>query len=157
LKTFLVKKPCLPEDVGLMIYQPVHPSDVDLINKFGDGEIVSADIRRERFYPLTKKYWALCNLVANNHKAIPELEFLDNKNVVDEYIKLKLNIIKSRIVFPDGRVHVQTGSISHSAKDKDQFQEIYNQAVDVMSWISGIPVVDLEFNWMEYETSGGEE
>jgi len=157
VKTHLVKKPVLPEDVGTYMYQPVHPADVDYIKKFGDGEIIKADIKRDRHYPLTKKYWALCNLVAENHKALPELACLNNKNLVDEYIKLKLNIIKSRIVFPNGRVHVVTGSISHSAKGKDEFQEIYNQAVDVMSWISGIPPVDLEFNWMEYETAEGEE
>lgn len=155
--THLLKKPVLPEDVGTYMYQPVHPSDVSFINKFGDGEIVKADIKRDRFYPLTKKYWALCNLIASNYKAIPELEFLDNKNLVDEYIKLKMNIVKSRIVFPDGRVHVVTGSISHSAKDKDQFQQYYDKAVEIMSWISGIPAVDLEFNWMEYETPEGEE
>ena len=60
--------------------------------------------------------------------------------------------MKSRLVFPDGTVHIVTGSISHSAKDQDEFQEIYNQAVDIMSWISGIPPEELEYNWMEYET-----
>ena len=150
MKTYVVKKPVLPEDVGTLMYQPVHASDIDYIKKFGDGEIVKADIKRDRFYPLTKKYWALCNLVALNHKQ-PGYEFLTTKNIVDEYIKLRLSIVESRMVFPDGRVHVKTGSISHRAKDQDQFQEIYNQAVEIMSEVSGIPAHELEFNWMEYE------
>ena len=155
MKVTLVKKPVLPEDVGTIILQPVHASDIDYLKKFGDGEIMQAEVKRDRFYPLTKKYWALCNLTANNHRR-DGYECLDTKNTVDEYIKLKLGLIDSRIVFPDGTVHVKTGSISHRAKDKDQFQEYYNQAVEVMSYITEIPARDLELNWMEYETAEGE-
>ena len=151
MKTTLVKKPIVPEDVGLNAYFPVHVSDVDYCNKFGDGEMMQAEIKRDRFYPLTQKYWALCNLIANNHKVDEAYSFLDNKNTVDEYLKLKLNCIESRIVFPDGTVHVKTGSIAHNAKDKDQFQKYYNQAVSIMSEISGISVHDLEVNWQDYE------
>ena len=75
---------------------------------------------------------------------------------MDEYIKLRLGIVASRIEFPDGTLHIKTGSISHKAKDKDQFQEYYDKAVQIMSEITEIPVVDLEENWMEYETSEGE-
>ncbi|PKL19549.1 MAG: hypothetical protein CVV49_00500 [Spirochaetae bacterium HGW-Spirochaetae-5] len=150
MKITLLKKPVLPEDVGTVALVPVMPSDVDNVNKFGDGEIIQAEVKRDRFYPLTQKYWALCNLVANNYRR-EGLEMLDHKNVVDEYIKLKLNVIESRIVFPDGRIHVRTGSIANKAKDKDEFQEFYDRAVEVMEWISGIPRFELELNWHEYE------
>ncbi len=149
MKITLVKKPVLPEDVGKPVLMPVMPSDVTYCGKFADGEIIQAEVKRDRFYPLTQKYWALCELVANNHRR-DGLESLDTKNAVDEYIKLKLNIIDSRMVFPDGRVHVKTGSISNAAKDRDEFQEYYNQAVDIMSWITGISPQELEDNWMEY-------
>lgn len=151
MKTTLIKKPVLPEDVGLNAYFPVQPSDVEYCGKFGDGEMITAEIKKDRFYPLTQKYWALCNLIANNHKVDPDLDFLDNKNTVDEYLKLRLNCIESRIVFPDGTVHVRTGSISNHAKDKDAFQDYYNNAVQIMSEVSGISVHDLELNWMDYE------
>lgn len=151
MKVTLVKKPVLPEDVGMYALFPIHVSDVDYVKKQGDGEVLQADIKKDRFYPLTQKYWALCNLIANNHKVDPALDFLDHKNNVDEYIKLRLHCIKSRIVFPDGTVHVVTGSISHQAKDKDEFQEFYNDAVNIMSELSGISVHDLETNWHDYE------
>ena len=157
MKTQLVKKPVLPEDVGTYMYQPIFKSDVDFISKFADGDVVKADIRRDRLYKLTKKYWALCNLVAENHKAIPEYEFLDHKNKVDEHIKLSLGIIKSHMVYPDGRVHVVTGSISHTAKDQDAFQEIFDKAIEIMSRISGISTADLDENWMNYECLEGDE
>jgi len=150
MKISLLKKPVLPEDVGMIALVPIMPSDVDFVKKFGDGEILQAEVKRDRFYPLTQKYWALCNLIAQNYRR-DGLEMLDNKNIVDEYIKLKLNVIESRIVFPDGRVHVKTGSIAHKAKDRDEFQEFYDRAVEVMEWISGIPRHELEFNWHEYE------
>jgi hypothetical protein len=154
MKVHLVKKHVLPEDVGLAIYQPIHPSDVDYTNKFGDGEIIQAEIRRDRFYPLTKKYWALCNLIANNAK-LGGYEFLENKDLVDEYIKIKLGVVKARMVY-DNKVHIITGSIAHSAKDKDEFQDYYKRALKIMSDVSGISEYDLEDNWMEYETQVGE-
>ena len=152
MKTTVVKKQIVPEDVGLSAWFPLHPSDVDFINKFGDGEPFQTDIKRDRFYPLTQKYWALCNLIAQNHKVDPALDFLNTKNIVDEYLKLKLNCIESRMVFPDGTVHVRTGSISNRAKDQDEFQKYYDAAIQIMSEISGISVFDLEENWMDYET-----
>ncbi len=159
MKITMLKKPVLPEDVGTFVLVPVMPSDIDNLRKFSDGEIIEVEARRDRFYPLTKKYWALCNLVANNHRR-EGLAGLDHKNKVDEYIKLKLNVVDSRVVFPGSCphcrkqidiVHVKTGSISNAAKDRDEFQEYYNQAVDIMSWITGISPQELELNWWEYE------
>ena len=154
MKIHLLKKHVLPEDVGLAMLQPVHASDVEYVNKFGDGEIIKAEIRKDRYYPLTKKYWALCNLVAQNSRQ-NGYEFLDHKTLVDEYIKIKLGIIKARMVYGD-KVHIVTGSIAHHVKDKDEFQEYYKRALKVMSEISGISEYDLEDNWMEYETPLGE-
>lgn len=151
MKTHVVKKPVLPEDIGVYAYFPVHPSDVDYIKRQADGEIMQADIRKDRFYPLTKKYWALCNLIAENAKADPMFDFLDSKNIVDEYLKLRLGLIESRIVFPDGTVHVRTGSISNKAMDQDKFQSYYEQAVEIMAEVSGVSKTDIEDNWMEYE------
>lgn len=161
MKTHLLKKPVLPEDVGMPAYFPVHPSDVDYINKHGDGEIMQAEIKRDRYYPLTKKYWALCNLIAENAK-LPDYDNLNlnTKAKVDEYIKLKLKVVKGYMVFPDrcphcghnrDIVHVITGSISNAAKDKDQFQSYYDKAVEIMSEVSGISADELEFDWMRFE------
>jgi hypothetical protein len=151
MKITLIKKPILPEDVGLDCLMPVMDTDIKYIRTYGDGEVIKAEVKRDRFYPLTQKYWALCELVANNHKVDEALNFLDNKHTVDEYIKLRLNLIESRMVFPDGTVHVKTGSISHQAKDKDEFQKYFDMAVQIMSEVSGISVTDLLMNWQEYE------
>ena len=155
MKVTLVKKPVLPEDVGTIILQPVHASDIDYLKKFGDGEIMQAEVKRDRFYPLTKKYWALCHLVAENRKN-PGYEHFDHKNKVDEHIKLTLGEIAFRIVYPDGTITARTKSISNVAKDMDQFQDYYNRAIKVMEQMSGISAADLEENWMEYETQEGE-
>jgi len=151
MKITLVKKPILPEDVGKDCLMAMTDTDIKYIHSFGDGEIITGNIKKDRFYPLTQKYWALCNLIANNHKVIPELKFLDNKNTVDEYLKLRLSLIESRMVFPDGTVHVKTGSINNSAKDKNEFQKYFDMAIEIMSEVSGITAQDLLINWQEYE------
>lgn len=129
---------------------PVAPSDIDKLNKYANGEIIEVSHRKARFYPLLQKYWALCNMIAQNAKAHSDFDCLNTRELVSEYIKLKVGHIDSRIVIRD-HVHIITKSISYSAMDQDEFSEFFNKAVDVMSALSGIPVPDLLLNWAEYE------
>lgn len=131
-------------------YFPIMESDVDKLNKFADGEVLEIQIKKDRFYPHHQKYWALCNMVAQNHKELEELRGLDNKDKVDEYIKLKIGHIDCRLII-EGKVHIKTKSIGYPGMDQAAFQEFFDQAVEVMSRISGISVYNLLVNWMDYE------
>jgi len=150
LKSTVMKKTITDQDLGLDAYFPIMESDVKRINKQGEGEVFTIDIKQDRFYPLLQKYWATCNLVAQNKKAFHELDELNTKELVDEYVRLKVGHIEARIVIKD-HVHIKTKSIGYDALDDEQFREFFDNAIEVLSWISGISVHDLSVNWMEYE------
>lgn len=142
------------DDIGKSVYFPMMESDKKSCRQFSDGEILSIEIKKSRFYPLLQKFWATCNLVAQNHKAYPELNDLCNAEAVCEYVKLKVGLVDYRIVVKD-HVHIKTKSISYSGMDNAEFKIFFENAIEVLSWMSGISVHDLTVNWSEYESMGG--
>ncbi len=159
-KVHFVKKPVTPEDIDMIALFPMADCDLKAVNRFGDGEIIKQEIKAERNYLLLKKYWALCEAVAQNKKIYSDLEQINTKALVDEYLKIKTGLIKSRIVFPSrcphcrgelDTVHIVTGSIAYSNMDNDKFSDWFNEALDIMAWMLGVTSQELNENWQEYE------
>lgn len=160
MKTTIVKKKTTKEDIGKHVYIPVHDSDIKFCIKQGEGVVFISDIKRDRRYPLLQKYWATCNLVAQNKKAFDELEFFDTKEKISEFIKLKLGLIECMITIKDvdGNEHTnrRTKSISNAKMDQTEFQDFFDKAIEILSWMSGISVQDLTLNWVDYENGIGD-
>ena len=149
MKFNVLKKPAGAEDNGYIILRPLSGEDVAAVNKFSDGDVLEVTVKRDRDYRLTKKYWALCSLAADNYK-MEGYRFLTHKNLVDEFIKLRLGLIESQLVFPDGRVHVRTGSIAHNAMDNDDFAKFLADAEKIIEEITGLTGAELSENYHEY-------
>jgi hypothetical protein len=130
-------------------FLPAMKSDIDAAAKLRDGEALEFEARRARIYPHLQKYWALCNMVAEN-KRIDGLESLDTREAVHEYVKLKLGLVDLRIVVKD-RVHLKTKSINYASMDQEEFSDFYRKAVEVLAGIAGLGSYELENNWNEYE------
>ena len=128
---------------------PAMQSDIQAAAKFGDGEALEFETRKARAYPHLQKYWALCNLVAENRRR-EGLESIDTREAVHEYVKLKLGLVDFRIVVKD-RVHLKTKSINYASMDQDEFSEFYRKALEVLGWMMDMPGYELENNWSEYE------
>lgn len=160
MKTTIIKKKITKEDIGKHGYIPVHDSDIEFCMKQVEGQIMISDIKRDRYYPLTQKYFATCNLVAQNKKAFEELEQLDTKKKVDDYIKLKTGLVEYRKVFVNSKgenvVIIKNKSLSNANMDKAEFQDFFNKAIEVLSWMSGISIHDLTLNWANYENGIGD-
>jgi len=132
-------------------YKPIDADDVKEHGKLAQGEIVQFSVKRARFYPLLQKYWACCNMIAQNYRK-PEYKYLNDKDKVDVFCRHRAGLVDCTVVMPDVTI-VRPASISYSAMDQDDFQAYYDKAIDIMSDISDMPRDDIEKNWHRYKTT----
>jgi hypothetical protein len=136
--------------VDINCYRPVDAEDFSIHGKYSKGEIVQFSVRLARFYPLLQKYWACCNMIAQN-KRLQGYEYYNIKEKVDLYCRMQTGLIDCTIV-TDKVTIIKPKSISYDAMDQDEFQNYYDKAIDVMSFMSGISRIDIERNWHLYKT-----
>lgn len=107
------------------VFYPASESDAEIARKFPYGKVLSCKIWKERNVNFHRKFFALLKYVFNNqdrYKNIKHMRVaieLECGNY-DEYVTL------------DGKLVYVTKSISFESMDEVEFEELYNNAIDVI-------------------------
>ena len=101
---------------------------VAALEKFKDGEIVRAEIKRPRHPKHHRKYWALINLVhgstaVSDIYATPEKLHQAIKGLLGHWEPIQL---------PTGEIYKVLKSTDFAAMDQTAFEDFYARAVDVI-------------------------
>ena len=95
-----------------------------IVQSMGDGVICEVEVKRPRSIVLLRKYWRLCEYVA---EACPGVETKEN---VDHILKLQTGNVH---IFKVGEtLHQRPGSISFAQMDADEFDLYYRRCVKVI-------------------------
>lgn len=131
-------------------YRPIDADDQKEHGKYSPGEIVLFSANKARFYPILAKYWACCNMIAQNYRN-KEYLHLDSKEKVDLFCRHYTGLVDCTLV-TDKVTLVRPGGIGYSDMDQDEFQAYYDKAIECMVMVSGISREDIEKNWHLYKT-----
>lgn len=105
-------------------FSPEGPDAEAYLKTIPLGTIMKVDVRKPRSGAHHRRYWALCNLVAQNH------ESLETARQVDQAIKMLSGHVD--LVRLKDEVFRIPASISFAAMDQDEFAKFYNRACDVV-------------------------
>lgn len=121
---------------------PAYNQDRANMVKLKDG-IYTFSVRRDRFLPHHRKFWAILSMVcANSDKwEVPEQLLVA--------LKIKLGYFNVVPGF-DGSEIVHAGSIRFESMDQDKFSRFYEAALPILAAEIGVTVADLENNHGEY-------
>ena len=121
---------------------PAYNRDRENYGKLKDG-VYEFSVRRDRYLPHHRKFWAILSLVcANSDKwQIPEQLLVA--------LKMKLGYFNVVPGF-DGTEIIHAGSIRFEAMDQDTFDRFYAAALPILAAEIGVTVADLEANHGEY-------
>lgn len=121
---------------------PAYNRDKDNLGKLKDG-IYEFSVRRDRFLPHHRKFWAILACVCANCDKwqIPEQLLIA--------LKIKLGYFN---VVPgiDGAEIIAPGSIRFESMDQDSFERFYSAALPILADVLGCTVEELENNAGEY-------
>jgi len=106
-------------------FVPDMDSDWEAVKKFRVGEVIAADIKRERNLQFHRKFFALLQLAFQNQ---------DKYKIFEDFlveIKLKTGHYKEHVT-TKGRIIYIPKSLSFSKCDEIEFERRYNNAIDVI-------------------------
>ena len=109
-------------DAGLMPMENCKPFD-----KLEIGEEIEIDITSKRNIQFHKKFFALIKLAFDNQDYYTDLEDLRK-----DLIKVA-GFYENRTNFITGEIETKHNSISFSSMNNDEFQEVYNKVLQVVS------------------------
>jgi hypothetical protein len=96
----------------------------DVIRGLEDGEIVEVTYSRPRNGQLLRKYWQICQYVAD---ACPGVE---TKNQVDAILKIKSGHVD--LINFQGQIYQVPASIAFNKMDENEFQEFFSKCVKII-------------------------
>ena len=137
-----IKKRIEPDDVGQYAFFVPFRKSQDNFNKIKEGEKISTEIKRGRNALHNAKYWASCQLVANNH------DIYNTKDKVHIYCCYKTGYVDTIVI--DDRVHMFPKSVSFANCSQDDFQEFYDASLAVMAGLLDVSIDDIEKNYLEF-------
>lgn len=117
------------------LLKPSLPHDVEVVEKWGLGEVVRADVRRPRNAKFHRKFMALMqagfeawepdNLEYKGQTAQKNFDrFRKDVTIACGYYELVTNI--------KGEVRAEAKSIAFANMDEDEFSKLYNTAIDFL-------------------------
>lgn len=117
---------------------PEGPDAADYLRTIPVGQVLKVEVRKARSGQHHRMYWALCNLVAQNH------ESLTTARAVDQAIKMLSGHVDMLRV-GDEIIRVPA-SISYAAMDQDEFNQYYKRACDVVvqDLLPGVELRDVQ-------------
>lgn len=105
--------------------EPVTEVDRELLLVIPDGADLTVRVSRSRSPRQHRLFWALLQLVVDNH------EYYKRPEQLVEWIKVRLGYV-DETKWHDGRVWFKTKSISFAAMGQDQFKQFFTMAVDLI-------------------------
>ena len=109
-----------------------------LIHKLQYGEFVELEYQEARHYPRLQAYWAMCNDIAENHKA-PGFydeygnDRLNTRDKVDWYLRIKAGFVEFKI----GNV-IKPRSIAYENCTEDEFKHYLKSIQPIVEEITGM-------------------
>jgi len=128
--------------------EPVTEVDRELLLDIPEGADLTVKVSRSRSPRQHRLFWALLQLVVDNH------EYYQRPEQLLEWMKVRLGYV-DETVWHDGQVWFKTRSISFAAMGQDQFKEFFTRAVDVIT-TDVIPEMDKEALFNEVSAMMGE-
>lgn len=96
----------------------------DVIRGLGDGELIEVTYSRPRNAKLLRKYWQICEYVA---EACPGVE---SKNQVDLLLKIKTGHVN--LISWNDEIFQVPASIAFGKMDENEFQEFFSKCVKII-------------------------
>lgn len=136
---------------------PAFSKDKEQFDKMKNGELFKAPFSKARNARFLAKYWVLLDLVYNNlpdsftlNSADGQILHIRNVEDINWHVKMQLGIYERRVTL-GGKVMFEAGSISFAAMDEDQFQEFYDNAINVVikHFLTGTEKEELEKQVLE--------
>jgi hypothetical protein len=121
---------------------PIYPSDYDNKKKLKLGEDYEADIKMPRNYQFHKKLFALFNIGCQNSKM--DLPF----EVYRKIMTVRAGFFTAYQT--DKGVYYEPDSLSFTAKDEAQIEEVYSRVMDVIIKDIGSTSAEIEKALIEF-------
>lgn len=121
---------------------PIYPSDQDSKKKLVLGQDYEADIKTPRNYEFHKKLFALFNIGCQNSKM--ELPF----EVYRKIMTVRAGYFTAYQT--DKGIYYEPDSLSFTAKDEAQIEEVYSRILDVIIKDIGSTSEDIERALIEF-------
>lgn len=109
----------------LAILEPVTEIDREMLLDIPEGADLTVRVSRSRSPRQHRLFWALLQLVVDNHDHYKRPEQLL------EWLKVRLGYV-DETVWHDGQVWFKTKSISFASMGQDQFRKFFSMAVDLI-------------------------
>ena len=127
---------------------PAFDSDYVEAKKIGNGNTVEATITKKRNISYHRKYFALLKCILHN---LPESYDESIKNTDDLLLAVKFAIGHTRKVFRlDGEINEIPLSISFDKMDDYEFQDIYNDTLNILCEFLGCLTAEAEKQILEF-------
>lgn len=105
--------------------EPVTEVDREMLLDIPEGADLTVRVSRSRSPKQHRLFWALLQLVVDNH------EYYKRPEQLVEWIKVRLGYV-DETRWHDGQVWFKTKSISFAAMGQDQFKQFFTMAVDLI-------------------------
>lgn len=105
--------------------EPVTEVDRELLLDITEGADLTVRVSRSRSPRQHRLFFALLQLVVNNH------DFYQRPEQLLEWLKVRLGYV-DETVWHDGQVWFKTKSIGFAAMGQDQFRQFFTRAVDLI-------------------------
>ncbi len=124
---------------------PLYPSDLDEKKKLKRNKVYSCEIKFERNYEFLKKFMALCKV---GHK--------NTTNFIDS---IPFDVYRKWVTIQAGfydmyktkkGTMVEAKSISFDSMEEDEFQKVYDQALDIVIKDIGVTREEIEDNLINF-------
>lgn len=103
---------------------PAYETDYSKYQKLKIGEVYKCEIKQERNYEFHKKFFALVSLAYNNQEKFENIEHYR------KYLTCKAGFYTA--IETNTGTFVIADSISFASMDKDEFEKLYSQMLDVV-------------------------
>jgi hypothetical protein len=105
--------------------EPVTEVDRELLLDIPEGADLTVRVSRSRSPKQHRLFWALLQLIVDNH------DYYKRPEQLLEWLKVRLGYV-DETVWHDGQVWFKTKSISFAAMGQDQFRQFFTMAVDLI-------------------------
>jgi hypothetical protein len=152
MKCFLVK---VQSSQFGSVFAPAYAEDQKVINKYGDGQVIRADIHKPRNPGHHRLVFALAKLTLENmpHDNKWSSVYRDSPQTAP-YLFIKAMMLDMGIVDIylnlDGTVRRQPKAINFEDMDEDEFQPVSQGMFEICAKILNVSVDDLHKNYGEY-------
>ena len=106
--------------------EPVTEVDRELLLDIPEGADLTVRVSRSRSPKQHRLFWALLQLVVDNH------DYYKRPEQLLEWIKVRLGYVEET-VWHDGQVWFKTKSISFASMGQDQFRKFFTESLDAIT------------------------